>query len=159
MIGLIQEWEKLRLKAYRDMGSRGTPTIGWGPIRYSNGNPVRLGDTTTKEKADAELMVEVNGVLRKLSLLITVPMNPHQWEAILSFCYNVGVPAFQGSTLRRLINSGAPVGDPRIKANFLAWHYDHDENGKAVEVQGLLNRRQAEWEMYIKPIEGVTQNA
>jgi lysozyme len=159
MIGLIQKWEKLRLKAYRDMGTRGTPTIGWGTIRYSNGVAVKMGDTITKERADSELMVEVNGMIKKLHLLITVPMTPYQWEAILSFCYNEGVGAFQGSTLRRLINAGTASTDPRIKANFLAWRYDHDDHGSLVEVEGLKNRRQDEWEMFITPVEGKKANA
>jgi len=71
-----------------------------------------------------------------------VPLNNNELNALISFCYNVGLGAFKASSLLSLLNSGA---DKKIVADqFDRWVFD---NG--VKVKGLINRRNAEKKLFL----------
>ena len=130
----LKKWEGLKLFAYRDAG--GVPTIGYGHTKN-----VELGDAITLEQAekyfDDDLAIfekEVNRIDRELS--------QYQFDALVSFCYNIGVSAFRRSTLRRYVEMGMKV-DYVVK-EFGRWIYD---NGKVIK--GLKNRRQWESQKYL----------
>ncbi|OZH55730.1 lysozyme, partial [Hydrocoleum sp. CS-953] len=96
-LDLIKKWEGLFLNAYLD--PVGIPTIGYGTTRYPDGQVVQLGDRISERNAEAYLRYECSRVAREISGLIRVPVNQNQFDALVSFAYNVGTGAFQGSTL------------------------------------------------------------
>jgi lysozyme len=131
---LIESFEELRLAAYLDQ--RSIPTIGWG---HTAG--VKMGDTCTEAQADAWLLEDtqtaVNGVEKSLQVFCT----QNQFDALVSFTFNVGVGAEAHSTLIKFMNAGDTKG---AADQFLVW--DH-VNG--VPNAGLLRRRQAEQALFL----------
>ena len=73
---------------------------------------------------------------------MTSHINQNQFDALVSFCYNLGVNAFEGSTLRRLIN--ANPNDPNIPAQFERW-----DNAGGKQLPGLYTRRVKEAQLYV----------
>ena len=139
---IIKEFEGRRLAAYKDSG--GVWTIGYGTIRYPNGEAVKPGETCTPEEAEAWFNIEVNNKFFELVSLLEVSLNDNQLSALLSFVYNVGTGAFAKSTMLKLINQGK-FG--QASDEFPKWCKD---NGKTV--QGLLNRRLKEQKLFLKPV-------
>lgn len=139
---LITKWEGLRLKPY--LCSAGVPTIGYGSTRYENGNKVKLTDSEiTKERA---IQLFANTILQYEKAVFTLTrddINQNQFNALVSFCYNLGVNALKNSTLLKKVN--ANLTDPNIKLEFVKWI-----NSGGVKSQGLLNRRNDEVKMYFK---------
>ena len=145
-LDLIKEFEGLRLKAYLD--PVGLPTIGWGNTRYQDGKPVKMGDEITQEQADEMLLDDVAVRAEKLEDLIEVQVNDHQFGALVSFAYNVGIGAFTNSTLRRKLNAGDYEG---ASNEFKRWN---KAGGKVLN--GLVRRRKAEKDLFNKPVEAVS---
>lgn len=133
----VKEWEKLRLEAYRDGG--GVWTIGWG----HTGPEVRPGMRISERQADLLLVEDMAEATAAVDRLATVPLTDHQRAALISFAFNVGVGAFEDSTLLRELNGSDYAGVP---AQLRRWVYD---NGKIVE--GLRNRREAEIALWRTP--------
>lgn len=125
----MKKWEGLKLFAYLDTG--GVPTIGYG---HTKG--VSIGDAITPQQAnklfDDDIAIfekEVNRVKRKLT--------QNQFDALVSFCFNVGISAFRRSTLRRYVEMG--MSADYIVKEFGRWIHD---NGKPIK--GLKERRKFE---------------
>lgn len=136
---MIVAFEGLKLKAYLD--SANIPTIGVGTIRYPSGIRVKMGETCTPEQAYTWLKLHLSGNCKDVDDLTIDSINQNQFDAIVSFVYNCGIPAYKGSTLRKLINKNPK--DPAITAEFLKWN---KAGGKVVK--GLTNRRKAEAKLY-----------
>lgn len=136
---LIQQFEGLKLKAYQD--SVGIWTIGYGNITYPNGKKVKKGDTITREEAEIMFKNTANNFAIKVRKLIDVSLTQNQFNALVSLAYNIGLGAFEKSTLLKLVNSSP--NSPAIKDQFLRWKF---AGGK--EIKGLLNRRIKESEVY-----------
>ena len=100
-IDLIKKFEGLRLKAYQC--SAGVWTLGYGTTRTPIG-PVKPGDTTTKGEAEKWLLDDVRLFERRVNDLVLVPLNQNQYDALVSFTYNVGSGALAQSTLLRKLN-------------------------------------------------------
>ena len=81
-------------------------TIGWGTIQYPDGTRVKQGDVITQAQADYYLEYEVNGKARSVdnSIGTGVTVNTNQFDACVSFAYNVGTQAFADSTLLRKVS-------------------------------------------------------
>jgi lysozyme len=143
-IRLIQEFEGLRLTSY--LCSAGVPTIGYGATFYHDGSKVKLGQTITSEQAAQLLkdhLKEFEGAV--LGLLNTTKVNQNQFDALVSFCYNLGAANLAKSQLLRFIK--AKPNDPKIAAEFLKW------NRAGGEVStGLVRRRKKEAQLYFTPI-------
>jgi lysozyme len=138
----IQQFEGLKLKAYKD--SVGIWTVGFGNIfNLDTGNPIKEGDEISLETAERWLKIEVDNLQAKMRKVITVPLNNNQWTALTSLAYNIGFGAFKRSTLLRLLNAGASKEE--VAKQILRWN---KAGGK--EVKGLTNRRQAEFNLFIK---------
>ena len=133
-INLIIYYEGCRLVAYPDPGSEdGHPwTIGYG----HTGKEVTKGLVWTQAQADAALAQDVARFASKVETLIKVSVTQAQFDALVSFAYNVGVNALADSTLLRLLNSGASSAAAR---QFERWD---KQNGKPM--LGLSRRRLAE---------------
>lgn len=132
-ISLIKRFEGCRLKAYSDIV--GVYTIGYG---HTGG--VKLGTIITEEEAEALLKRDLKRFELSIARLITRRLTQNQFDALVSFCFNLGAGALQRSTLRQKINR---MEDSEVPAEFMKW----SKAGGRV-VPGLLRRRKAEAEFY-----------
>ena len=134
-IKLIQGFEGLRLKAYQD--SVGVWTIGYG----HTGSDVTPGLVINQAQADALLARDLERFETGVTRLVQVPLNQNQFDALVSFSYNLGLGSLQGSTLLRLLNADDYAG---AAAQFPRWN---KAGGK--ELPGLTRRRAAEQAMFL----------
>lgn len=134
-LALIQSFEGCRLVAYQDSG--GVWTIGWGHTGLVDSVPIASGITITQEKADQLLREDLRSFEQGVESSLTHAATQDQFDAFVSFSYNVGVGAFRGSTLLRLFNLGDPHG---AALQFIEW--SHDAAGNLL--LGLARRRTAE---------------
>ena len=143
-IRLIQEAEGLILTSY--LCSAGVPTIGYGATYYHDGSKVKLGQTITRDQANQLLkdhLKEFEGSV--IGLLNTTKVNQNQFDALVSFCFNLGAANLAKSQLLRFIK--ANPNDPKIAAEFAKW------NRAGGEVStGLVRRRKKEAQLYFTPI-------
>lgn len=135
---LIQHHEGLRLTAYKD--SAGVPTIGYGSTKG-----VRMGDEITEAQALELLEADVERHADGVREAVDVPLTQHQFDALVSFAFNVGVGAFRDSTLLRKLNRGDYQG---AADELLRWHY---AGGK--RLAGLEKRREAEKTLFLEPVD------
>jgi lysozyme len=140
----IEEHEGCKLTSYRD--SAGIWTIGVGSILYEDGSHVKQGDTITQAQADKMLASEVSQKSHGIdAALAGVHLNQNQYNALLSFAYNVGIGGLLSSTLLKKVK--ANPADPTIRDSFMVWDKAHVK-GQLVEIEGLKNRRKAEADLY-----------
>ena len=143
-LNLITQFEGLRLEVYLDSAS--IPTIGYGTTYYEDGSRVSIGDPPlSKDRAISLLEVVVNKKAHILSNAIKVPINQNEFDAICSWCYNVGEGNAVGSTLLKLLNAGSDRS--AVADQFLKW----DKAGGNV-IPGLTQRRQAERSLFLQPV-------
>lgn len=138
---LIQEFEGLKLSAYRC--SAGVPTIGYGNTVYENGSKVKMGDKITKERANTLFKLFADKFAADVLKLIKSKVSQNQFNALVSFAYNVGIGNLKNSTLLKKVNINPD--DETIEIEFLKW-----VNAGGKRVQGLVNRRVAESKLYFK---------
>lgn len=138
-INKIKQLEGLRLVPYLD--SAGVPTDGYG-----NTHDVVMGRAITKEKAEADLRRNLETAEKAVDALVKVPLNDYQFAALVCFVFNVGVGAFRGSTLLRLLNGG---NYDAVPSQLMRWN-KITVRGKKVANRGLTNRRSAEVGMWSK---------
>lgn len=137
---LIAKHEGLELSPY--LCPAKIPTIGYGNTYYPNGTRVTLLDPSITKEYALEIFKEIaDRFARRVSRLVKKNINQNQFNALVSFAYNVGVAAFQKSTLLRLINEDAPRKD--IEGQFMRW-----TRAGGVVVRGLENRRRDEIKEY-----------
>jgi lysozyme len=132
----IKDHEGLRLTAYKDGG--GVWTIGYG----HTGADVREGLTIPLSEAERLLTRDLKTAEGHVNGAVQVKLTQNQFDAIVSFVYNVGGEAFRTSTMLRLLNAGDYVGAAN---QFPRWNKD---NGKVV--QGLINRRAKERDLFLR---------
>jgi len=102
---LIIRAEGFRSDAY--LCSAGVPTIGYGSIRYQDRDPVRLGDTISRDDAEALLTHYIATQIDPMvPRLITRPLTQPQYDAFASFLYNFGYEKTRGYTLTKVIADG-----------------------------------------------------
>lgn len=142
-IELIKQFEGFFSKAYLCPAS--VPTIGFGTIKYQNGKKVQLGETITMEQAEDELMYE----LKKICMVFKANVNQNQFDALVSFAYNLGTGALLNSTLFKKVR--ANPNDPTIRDEFMKWNKAR-VGGKLKELKGLTRRRKAEADLYFSTI-------
>jgi len=135
----IKKHEGLRLNAY--LCPAGVPTIGYGATFYEDGAKVKLGDKITIDRADSLLLHTVTAFAGNVGKLIKSQVNQNQFDALVSFAYNVGVGALAKSTLLKKVNKNP--NDPSIRVEFMKWT---KAGGK--ELQGLVKRRKQEADLY-----------
>jgi lysozyme len=114
-------------------------TVGYGHAAPS----MQLGQTITQEQADDFLDEDLEAIETFLNSAITRSnLTQGQFDALCDFVYNTGPRVLLKSRLLGLINSGADWNAANDLLNF-----DHDETGAVLP--GLLNRRNAERELYL----------
>ncbi|MES2729928.1 MAG: lysozyme [Pseudomonadota bacterium] len=134
-LNLIKHFEGCQLKAYLDQA--GIPTIGYGHIKR-----VKMGDTCTLEQAEQWLKEDVAESEASVNRLVTVPINQFQFDALVSFVFNLGTGNFFKSTLRKLLNKKDYIG---CANEFPKWRF-----AGSVISNGLVKRRQAEKDLFLK---------
>jgi lysozyme len=137
-LALIEEMEGCALAAYPDPGSGGDPwTIGFG----HTGVDVHEGLTITQDQAEALLRQDVARFERGVAALVAGhPTTQNQFDALVSFAFNLGLGALTGSSLlrlHRLSAYGAAAGE------FGKWTH---VGGRVLP--GLVRRRAAEAALY-----------
>lgn len=151
---LIKAFESCWLTAYQD--EVGIWTLGWGRARG-----IQPGQACTQSQANQWLIEDVSEAESDvLGCLGEMPVNDNQLSALISFVYNVGLGETgvksgfehlihgEPSTLLKLLLQG----DFKDAANeFLIWSHAGGE-----VVPGLLRRRKAERDLFLKPVEGAT---
>lgn len=95
--------EGLRLKPYKDEG--GKWTIGFGHLIKPNEQYLLNSKGITEEKAKELLFKDLEETEKAIKQLVKVPLNKNQFDALVSFVFNVGKNAFAQSTLLRKINN------------------------------------------------------
>jgi len=137
---LITKFEGLRLKPY--LCSAKIPTIGYGNTYYSDGKKVTLLDKEITKQQAFDMFKEVaNRFAKRVDTLVTSNINQNQFNALVSFAYNVGTGNFSSSTLLKKVNKNP--NDLTIKDEFLRWN---KAGGKVIN--GLTNRRNEEAILY-----------
>jgi lysozyme len=132
---LIKRWEGCRTNAY--LCPAGVWTIGYGHTKTAT-----PGMMISHSRADDLLLEDLKRFEEAVRRLVTVPLSQNQFDALVSFIFNVGEGAFKGSTLLKLLNSG----NYSSAANqFSKWVYA----GKKV-LPGLVARREDEYQLFIK---------
>ena len=132
-IALIKRFEGYLNKPY--LCPAGIPTIGFGTTVYPSGKKVLLSDPPiTMTEACFFLKNDLIRFENAINKAVTNQINQHQFDALCSFVYNVGIGAFLDSTLLKKINAGEYAGD-----EFLRWN---KAGGKVLD--GLTERRHAE---------------
>lgn len=138
-IALIKEFEGCRLGAYRD--SVGVWTIGYGWTHPVDGKPVGLGMVISQETAERLLKNGLVSFERDVMKVVRVPLTQAQFDALVSFAYNLGSRSLSSSTLMRKLNAGDYAG---AADEFLRW----DKAGGKV-LPGLTRRRAAERALFL----------
>ncbi len=137
----IKYFEQLRLGAYMP-----TPndrwTIGYGNTFYEDGQPVREMDKISEDRANELFQNILEKFSSKVKNLVTSEITINQFDALVSFAYNVGIGAFRNSTLLRQVNKD-PDNYYEITKQFMRWN---KQNRKIL--QGLVRRRISEANIY-----------
>jgi lysozyme len=124
----------------------GVWTIGIGTTCYPDGRRVREGDKITDQQAEGFLVNECEEKAKAVDELVNVDLHQNQFDALVSFAYNVGIGAFKESTLRRKLNEKDYEGAAN---EFKRWN-KATVNGVQVVLDGLTNRRKDEEALFRK---------
>jgi lysozyme len=149
-IDLIHSFESLKLTTYRDPGPTGLPiTGGWGSTRDEFGKPFQLGISKPQVYWDALFARDLASTEQGVALLLgDAPTTQNQFDALVSFAYNVGLDidddtiaeGLGDSTLLKKHLRGDYAG---AKAEFAKWN-----KAKGKVLAGLTRRRAAEAALY-----------
>jgi len=152
--GLIKKYEGYHTKlangdckAYEcpASGKGGNPrffTIGYGTIKYPDGTKVKSDDVRTEAQAASYLAHGVTKIcVPAIERFVKVPLTQGQFDALVSFIYNCGAGAFEGSTLLQLLNLKKYV---EAADQFSRWN-----KGGGVVLPGLITRRKEESDLFL----------
>ena len=132
-IELIKHFEGCELEAYKC--AAGVWTIGYGHIKGVTSDSV-----ITQEQAEQMLVEELNEYEGYINNMVTTPLSQNQFDALVSWVYNLGGGNLKASTLLKVVNSGDFNGVPE---QIMRWN---KAGGKVLE--GLTRRRQAEADLF-----------
>ncbi|UPK68717.1 glycoside hydrolase family protein [Chitinophaga filiformis] len=146
-VDLIKRLEGFRARKYNDQA--GHCTIGYGTLIHKgncNGAPSEqpYENGITDQRATELLMERISDFQQTINQQVLVTLNQNQFDALVSFVYNIGSANFRQSTLRRLLNQGNYGAVPGEMRKWVKIR----QNGALVTSQGLVNRRNAEIEMW-----------
>lgn len=138
-VSLIKSFEAFRTVAYQDVA--GVWTIGYGTTRG-----VKRGQRTTEPEADQRLRLELREYEDAVTRAAHAPITQSQFDALVSFAYNVGAAGMAGSSVIKAHNRG----DYQAAARAFALWNKARVNGRLVPVAGLTRRRAAEAALYLQ---------
>jgi GH24 family phage-related lysozyme (muramidase) len=137
-LGLVKEFEGLRLKAYKCPA--GVWTIGYGHTSAAGSPDVNPGMEITKDEAEEILKRDMVQYEAGVEKLVKVELSQGQFDALVDFAYNAGVGALAKSTLLKRVNEERFDDVP---AEFMKW-----TKGGGKELPGLVRRRRAEVKLW-----------
>lgn len=145
---LLIEWEGYSNEVYQD--TAGKFTIGVGHLLTRDelasgkililGEPVKYNDGLTSLQIDRLLTQDLAGAEGALNSGVNIGLNQNQFDALVSFVFNVGRQAFYQSTLRRILNEARYT---KVPEQMRRWKW----SGGEVD-QGLINRRENEIKLF-----------
>ena len=133
-LSLIKDFEGLRTEAYLD--SVLIPTIGYGHTK-----DVQLGDTCTEEQATEWLRNDVGSAEKCVNNSVKVGMTQGQFDALVSWVFNLGCGRLKSSSVLSKLNAGDDVGAAESMVKY-------DRAGGQV-IAGLTRRREAEKALFL----------
>lgn len=137
---LIKQFEGLKLKPY--LCPANIATVGYGNTYYPDGTKVKVTDPAiTKERAEELLKHLVVSYEKAVDSFCRDDISQNQFDALVSFAYNVGVGNLQKSTLIKKVNANPK--DVTIADEFMKWN-----KAAGRVLAGLTRRRQAEAKLY-----------
>ncbi len=131
----LMRWERFRPMAYKP-----TPHDVW-TIGFGHTNNVMEGNTCTVTEAIVWLHSDIRSAEEAINDNVRVILKQNEFDALVSLVFNIGIGAFEESTLLRKLNDNQD-----ISAEWGRWTH---QNGKVLA--GLVNRRTAEWSMFSGP--------
>ena len=139
-LDLIKKFEGLKLKPY--LCSAGVPTIGYGNTLYEDGRKVSMKDSVITESRATELLsYSLRNLEQQVDSFCRDDINQNQFDALVSFAFNLGPYNLKSSTLLKKVNKNPK--DPTIRDEFMRWT---KAGGKVLK--GLVERRKAEADLY-----------
>jgi len=132
-ISLLKKFEGCKLEAYLDAVD--VPTIAYGRTK-----DVKIGDICTQQQAEdwlEEELVEYEGYVEKA---VTVPLEQHHFDSLVSWTYNLGPSNLTRSSMLRVLNASDYDNVPE---QIMRWN---KAGGRVLA--GLVRRREAEAEMF-----------
>jgi len=145
-LDLIKRWEGCKLKAYKC--SAGVWTVGYGLTTSAGFIEVGPDTVITQAEADWYLEKTVEKFLAEIKPAITAPINENELGAFTSLAYNIGPTEFRKSSALRHFNAG---NKSRVPASIRLWN-KATINGKKRVLKGLVNRREAEVDLFLTPV-------
>ncbi len=144
-VDLIKQFEGFSSKPYPDPATKGVPyTIGYGATFYQNGKKVTMVDKPITEKEAIELLKFMLARFEQyVDSYCVDSLTQNQFDALVSFCYNVGPANLKASTLLKKVN--ANPNDETIREEFRKWN-----KGGGKVLKGLTRRREAEANLYFQ---------
>lgn len=150
---LIKSYEKFSATVYPDQG--GHSTIGYGhkikPEDNYGGMPLEMDQALLLLQKDVAWATDA--ITRLVDADVLDALNQNQYDALVSLVFNIGVGAFQESTLLSILNDGAGTLACRIDVaglEFPRWNKTTIDGEKVVS-DGLVNRREAERTLWLTP--------
>jgi lysozyme len=141
-IEVIKSFEGFRSAPYKCPA--GIPTIGYGATFYPNGKKVTMTDKAITEEEAVDLLKHMLVSFEKyVDSYCRDDINQNQFDALVSFAYNLGPANLKSSTLLKKVNANPE--DESIRLEFLKWV---KAGGKTLK--GLVRRREAEADLYFK---------
>lgn len=137
-IDLIKQFEGCRLSAYK------CPANVW-TIGYGHTYGVKEGQTISQKQADKFLKDDLKSFEAAVTNYVKVPLSQNQFDALVSFSFNVGSEALRTSTLLKLLNQG--------KYSEAAEQFDRWVYASGKKLAGLVRRRKAEKELFLDHLE------
>ena len=131
----IKRHEALRLNSYLD-------AVGVWTIGYGHTSTAKQGMLITEAEAEKILVDDLKHAEDEINRY-NLPLKQHQFDALASFVFNVGIGAFRTSTLLKRIK--IDVNHPDIPNQFNRWIY-----GGGKVLSGLVKRRRQEADIYTK---------
>ncbi len=140
-LNLIKKFEGFSSKPY--LCPANVPTIGFGSTYYENGMLVTLDDDSVSEQRATEILKFTTDKMYGsfVNKAVKVKLNQNQFDALVSFAYNLGNGNLQQSTLLKKVNSNDFIG---ASLEFEKWN---KAGGKVLS--GLTKRRTAEKELFL----------
>jgi GH24 family phage-related lysozyme (muramidase) len=138
-LALIKQFEGCRLTAYQDVV--GVWSIGYGWTQPVDGVVIHAGMQIDQVTADRLLLSGIGDYERGVSNLVRVPVSQSQFDALVSFVYNLGCRSLADSTLLKKLNQQDYMG---AAAEFPRWN-----KAGGIVLAGLTSRRLAEQKLFL----------
>jgi lysozyme len=140
---LIRGIEQLKIESYLDQAK--VWTIGYGTTKL-NGSNVTSGMIINKKVAEALFDGDLLQFSDVVERAVSVLLNQNQFDALVSFTYNIGKGGFLSSTLLKTINNKLKITEDL----FTRWN-KITVNGKLQVSNGLTRRRKEEYQLFMEP--------